>query len=88
MTENLDYQSLVRRLRTARRLTQEQLAHELGVTFGTVNSWESGRHRPSPLAAKLLLREAADAGIAVGGAEAASAGAGATRKRQSRGKVR
>jgi len=43
---DIDYAALVKYLRNAVRLTQEQLAHELNVTVGTVNGWENGRHRP------------------------------------------
>lgn len=35
--------------RLERRLTQEQLAEVLGVTFQTVNRWFAGRHYPSQL---------------------------------------
>jgi putative transcriptional regulator len=42
-------------LRKQMGLTQSQLAHELGVTFGTVNQWENGRHRPHPFLRKQLL---------------------------------
>ena len=31
-------------------LSQEELAHALGVSFATVNSWENGRTVPSKLA--------------------------------------
>ena len=37
----LDVARIVKALRVARGLTQEQLAHELSVTFGTVNGWEN-----------------------------------------------
>jgi len=50
-----EFSSLVSRIRSARGLTQEALAQELGVTFSTVNGWERGRHRPSPLARRALL---------------------------------
>lgn len=44
----------VKQLREKLGLTQEQLAHRLGVTVKTVNRWEMGRAKPSPLATKLL----------------------------------
>lgn len=41
---------MVRELRAALGLTQEQVAAKIGVTFSTVNRWESGKVKPSPLA--------------------------------------
>ena len=40
----------VRELRKRTGLTQEKFAAKLGVTFPTINRWENGRARPSPLA--------------------------------------
>jgi DNA-binding transcriptional regulator YiaG len=40
----------VKSLRTALNLTQEQFAAKLGVTVSTVNRWENGKGKPSPLA--------------------------------------
>jgi len=51
-----DIPSLVRGVRRDRGLTQEQLARELGVTFGTVNGWENGKHQPIPLLKRQLRR--------------------------------
>ena len=44
----------LRQLRTSLNLSQEQLAHRLGVSFATVNRWESGRTRMSPRAERAL----------------------------------
>ena len=41
---------LIRTIRQRTGLTQEKLAAKLGVTFPTVNRWEHGRTKPSPLA--------------------------------------
>ena len=41
---------LVRELRSRLGLTQEKMAARLGVTFPTINRWENGRAKPSPLA--------------------------------------
>ncbi|MCC5618526.1 helix-turn-helix domain-containing protein [Nostoc sp. CHAB 5836] len=41
-------------LRRALGLTQEQFAVALGVTYGTINRWEKGRSKPSPLAMKKI----------------------------------
>jgi predicted ATPase/DNA-binding CsgD family transcriptional regulator/DNA-binding XRE family transcriptional regulator len=43
-------------LRSARGLSQEQLARRLGVSFVTVNRWEGGRTRPSARAWRELKR--------------------------------
>lgn len=64
---DVDYSLLVARLRSAQTLTQEGLARELGVTFSTVNGWERGRHLPSPLARRVLLKLAEDAGLRADG---------------------
>jgi transcriptional regulator with XRE-family HTH domain len=61
---HIDYPALVRSLRAARGLTQEQLAREVGVTFSTVNCWEPGKHRPIPSLASRLIALAQEAGVA------------------------
>ena len=46
-------------------LTQEQFAAKIGVTFPTINRWENGRAKPSPLAMQKieeLLRKMGDSG--------------------------
>ncbi len=64
MNATVDFSLLVRKIREARGLTQEQLARELEVTFGTVNGWENGKHQPIQALASRLLRMASEAGIA------------------------
>ena len=44
-----DVAKMIRELRAKLGLTQEQFAAKAGVTFSTVNRWESGRSTPSPL---------------------------------------
>jgi predicted ATPase/DNA-binding CsgD family transcriptional regulator len=46
--------SPVKTLRTALGITQEQMARHLGVSFATVNRWETGRRSPSPSSQRLL----------------------------------
>lgn len=41
---------LIFEIRLATNLTQEQFAGQLGVTCSTINRWERGRSKPSPLA--------------------------------------
>jgi len=60
-----DISLLIKELRELTGLTQEKLAARLGVTFGTVNRWENGHVRPSPLAlnrVKHLLHELGEQG--------------------------
>ncbi|MEZ6099970.1 MAG: helix-turn-helix transcriptional regulator [Pirellulaceae bacterium] len=54
VAKELDIGRLVRTLRERLNLTQERFAGKLGVTFATVNRWENGRAKPSPLAMKQL----------------------------------
>ena len=44
-----DFSQRLRRMRGRLGLTQKRLADELGVSFATVNRWENGQTRPSPL---------------------------------------
>ena len=50
MNRQVDIPRLVRELRDRMGLTQEKFAARLGVTFPTINRWENGRAKPSPLA--------------------------------------
>ena len=54
LNEERDYAALVKSLRQRLGLTQEQFAHRLGVTFASVNRWENGQVKPSPLARQKL----------------------------------
>ena len=45
----------IRRLRQELNMTQETFAHEIGVTFATVNRWENGRTTPNKVAQKVLM---------------------------------
>jgi transcriptional regulator with XRE-family HTH domain len=44
----------IKHCRTRKGWTQEHLARNLGVTLNTVQRWESGKTRPSPLAMEKL----------------------------------
>lgn len=54
MNAQPDISRLVRDLRERTGLTQEKFAARLGVTFPTINRWENGRAKPSPLALKQI----------------------------------
>ena len=65
----MNYENTPRLLKTIRRtlsLTQEQLAHKLGVSFVTVNEWENGKRKPSPLARRQIEQLVKDVGIKLG----------------------
>lgn len=61
--ENADFAALVRELRDRLGLTQEQFAHELGVSFSTVNVWENRKRAPLPFLRRRLLEMAKAAGV-------------------------
>ncbi len=59
---------LIRELRQVMNLSQEKFADELGMTFPTINRWENGHAKPSPIALKqidLLLQQLSDRGEAL-----------------------
>ena len=54
MTQSTEPSALIREVRTRLGLTQEKFAARLGVTLPTINRWENGRTKPSPLAIQNL----------------------------------
>ena len=51
MTESSKtFPELVREVRRQLGISQEELAHELGVSFATINRWENGKTTPFKLA--------------------------------------
>jgi putative transcriptional regulator len=55
-TSGSNRSDMIKRLRIQLGLTQEHSAAKEGVTFSTVNRWETGRSRPSPLAWREIKR--------------------------------
>ena len=45
---------MIQNLRAKLGLTQEQFAAKVGVTWSTVNRWENGHGKPSPLALRRI----------------------------------
>ena len=43
----MDYKYLVKQLRTKLIITQTELAEILGVSFASINRWETGRFEPT-----------------------------------------
>jgi putative transcriptional regulator len=60
-----DMSEFIRDLRRQLGMTQEEFAHALGITVGTVNRWENARFRPSKLARATILDFARRHGVAV-----------------------
>ena len=56
MEENKMNAEQIKQLRLRLGLTQEQFAHLVGMAFATINKWERGKTKPSPLAEKALKR--------------------------------
>lgn len=54
---------MVRELRAKLGMTQEEFAHALGLTVGTVNRWENRRFRPSKLARATIAEFAKRRGV-------------------------
>jgi DNA-binding transcriptional regulator YiaG len=51
-----DIPSQLKSIRKELRLSQEELAQKLGVSFTTVNRWENGQTKPSKLARQQIDR--------------------------------
>ncbi len=45
-----NYPELLRNIRKQLGISQEDLAHKLGVSFNSINRWENGKASPSKLA--------------------------------------
>ncbi|HOZ02661.1 MAG TPA: helix-turn-helix transcriptional regulator [Bacilli bacterium] len=43
----MNYKRLVKELREKLIITQEELAQLLGVSFASINRWETGKHEPT-----------------------------------------
>lgn len=50
--KTMSFAEQVKHVRSELKLSQEDLAHELGVSFATINRWENGNYNPSRLAKK------------------------------------
>ena len=59
----MEYSQLVLQVRKTLRITQVQLASELGVSFSTVNRWEKGRANPNNLARRAFFQFCKDNNI-------------------------
>jgi putative transcriptional regulator len=44
----------IQEIRRRLKVTQEDFAHMVGVTFSTVNRWENGKSKPNRIAQRIL----------------------------------
>jgi transcriptional regulator with XRE-family HTH domain len=51
----MTFGEILKEMRTQTRITQEQFAHELSVSFSTISRWENGHTSPSRLAKMRLI---------------------------------
>jgi putative transcriptional regulator len=49
-SDNQSFRMVVKEVRKQLAISQEDLAHKLGISFATVNRWENGKSQPSRLA--------------------------------------
>lgn len=63
MKDEQDVGWLVKSIRQRLGISQEKLAAQLGVTFSSVNRWENGHRKPSPLAMRSIEELAAKIGL-------------------------
>ena len=83
MTDTDSLPATLRAIRAKLNLTQEQLAERLGVSFATVNRWESGGTRPQRAAREAIAELAREAGIE-GPQDASEAAIRVSRRRKRR----
>ena len=50
----MTFSEKVKAVRNQLQITQEELAHQLGVSFATVNRWESGAYKPSKMGQRVF----------------------------------
>lgn len=50
----MTFSDKVKAVRNQLQITQEELAHKLGVSFATVNRWESGSYKPSKMGQRVF----------------------------------
>ena len=51
----MKFEDMIKKIREHLQITQEQLAHELNISFSTISRWENGHTVPSKLANICLL---------------------------------
>lgn len=65
----MDFPKEIKRIRQRLFLTQQEFANVIGVSFSTVNRWESGRSKPNLKAMKNINTFCVDNNISYGDLE-------------------
>lgn len=61
----MEYQKIIKNLRTKLVLSQQEFAELLGVSFTSVNRWENGKHEPTIKIKRKILNLCKDNNIEV-----------------------
>ena len=51
----MHFSEIIKHIRQELRITQEELAQELNVSFSTVNRWENGHRIPAKLTIRCII---------------------------------
>lgn len=62
----MEYQKIIKNLRTKLVLSQQEFAELLGVSFTSVNRWENGKHEPTIKIKRKILSLCKENNIEVG----------------------
>lgn len=62
----MEYQKIIKNLRTKLVLSQQEFAELLGVSFTSVNRWENGKHEPTIKIKRKILSLCKESNIEVG----------------------
>lgn len=61
----MNYQRLVKKIRNKLILSQEELAQLLGVSFASINRWETGKQEPTIKAKRKIVALCKEHGISM-----------------------
>lgn len=59
----MEKNSVIKTVRRLLNITQEQLAHDLSISFSTINRWENGKNAVSKLAKLRLIEYCKEKGL-------------------------
>lgn len=59
----MERNSVIKTVRRLLNITQEQLAHDLSISFSTINRWENGKNAISKLAKLRLIEYCKEKGL-------------------------